>query len=57
MKEFKAVLLVGNTEIDYMVFDSETLTTAGHYTEERFNKAYPEHFKQKEARIEIEEIA
>ena len=57
MRNFKAALLVGNTEIDYMIFESETLTTAGHYTDERFNKAYPDQFNKKNAKIEIEELA
>ena len=54
MKTYKATLLVGKKEIDYMIFDSENFRTAGKYTDERFDKAYPQYSNRTDVKIEIE---
>jgi hypothetical protein len=56
MKNFKATLFVGTVEIDYMIFESENLKTAGEYTDKRFDNAYPQFSNREDAKIEIEEL-
>ena len=52
---YKAILIVDNKKIDYMEFESKNLTTAGKYTDERFDKAYPQYSNRNDVKIEIEE--
>ena len=54
MKTYKAVLLVDNKEIDYMIFESENFRTAGKYTDKRFDQAYPQYSNRTDVKIEIQ---
>lgn len=56
MTNFKAVLHVGQTEIDYMVFESKNISEATKYADKRFQKAYPKQFNNDDARLHIEEV-